>query len=59
LSASARTTRPSRFIQFDAPALRELFEGDPQLGYTAMVQIAKALKERLNTTRIQLAAAWS
>jgi len=58
-SCSARTSRPSHFIQFDAPALRTLFAANCHLGYNGMAQIAKALRERLDNTRIQLAAAWT
>jgi CRP-like cAMP-binding protein len=59
LTCSARTSRASRFIQFDALALRALFAANCHLGYNGMVQISKALQERLNNTRIQLAAAWT
>jgi CRP-like cAMP-binding protein len=59
LNASARTSKPSRFIKFDATALRQLANENPQLGCTLMRQVAKALMERLAYTRVQLAAAWA
>ncbi len=59
LSTTARTTKDSTFIRIDGPALRDLMESDPLMGYLAMKQFAKAMMERLVYTRVQLAAAWS
>jgi CRP-like cAMP-binding protein len=59
LSATAKVAQPSRLIKFDAEALRELFTRDPYMGYTVMLQVAKAIMERLMYTRVQLAAAWA
>ena len=59
LNATARATRPSKFIRIDARALRQTFEEDPQMGYVAMHQVTKAIMERLAFTRVQLAAAWA
>ena len=58
-SATGRTTKLSRFIRIEASPLRKLLEDDPKLGYLFMIQIAKALMERLVYTRVQLAAAWA
>ena len=57
--ATARTSASSTILRVDATALRQLLENQPQLGYHMMAQIAKVAMERLNTTRVQLAAAWS
>jgi len=59
LNASARTAKPSRFVKFDAVALRKLTEENHKMGCLVMRQIAKALMERLAYTRVQLAAAWA
>lgn len=59
LNASARASKPSRYIKIDAVALRQLVESNHQMGFVIMRQIAKALMERLAYTRVQLAAAWA
>jgi CRP/FNR family cyclic AMP-dependent transcriptional regulator len=59
LNASARASKPSGFLIFEAAALRRLGDQNPQLGYVLMRQVAKALMERLAYTRVQLAAAWA
>jgi CRP-like cAMP-binding protein len=57
LTHTARTTNACRMIRIDAPALRELCEQDCRVGYTLLRQVAIAAMERLNFTRVQLAAA--
>ena len=59
LNATATTSTASRAMKIDAPALRKLFENDHDLAYHMMVQVNKALMERLAATRVQLAAAWA
>jgi len=59
LSASARASKPSRYIKINAPGLRKLFGENPIAGYLAMQQVSKALMERLDYTRVQLAACWA
>ncbi len=59
LNASGRMSKPSKFVKFDAPALRQLSNQNPQLEILLMRQVAKALMERLAYTRVQLAAAWA
>jgi CRP-like cAMP-binding protein len=59
LNASARASKPSRYIKIDAAALRQLCDENVKLGRIIMQQIAKALMERLAYTRVQLAAAWA
>jgi CRP/FNR family transcriptional regulator, cyclic AMP receptor protein len=44
-------------LRADGQALRELCEADPGFAYGLQRQVAKALLDRLNVTRIQLAAA--
>lgn len=58
-SASARTLSASRVLRVDGVALRELCRGDVNLGFALMNKIARAALERLNDTRVMLAAAWA
>ena len=55
---SARTANECRWIEFDAVSLRAITQSDPGLAYQLIVQVAKALMDRLQSTRVQLAAAW-
>ncbi len=57
--ATARTSAPSIILNIDGKALRKLLDANPALGYRMMEQIARVALQRLTTTRIQLAAAWS
>jgi len=57
LTAAARVSTPSRVIRIDAAALRASMDTDQSLAYALMQKIAKAAIDRLNDTRIQLAAA--
>lgn len=57
LTAAARVSTPSRVIRIDAAALRATMDTDQSLAYALMQKIAKAAIDRLNDTRIQLAAA--
>ncbi len=59
LSAAGRASKPSTFLKIEAAALRQLFAQDPIAGYLAMQQVARALMERLDYTRVQLAACWA
>ena len=59
INATARATRPCKFVKIDAISLRKMFDEDPQMGYIAMHQVTKAIMERLAYTRVQLAAAWA
>ena len=56
-SSTAQATSVGKCIKIDAVALRALFELDQRLGCTLTRQIAKAAMERLEATRVQLAAA--
>lgn len=59
LTATARVSSPAKVIRINASALRAQMDTDQSLAYNLMRKIAKAAIERLNDTRIQLAAAWS
>jgi CRP-like cAMP-binding protein len=59
LSATGRAAKACRFMKIDARGLRDMFAKEPLMGYFGMQQVAKALVERLNYTRVQLAAAWN
>lgn len=59
LTSSVRADTLCQVIRIDAQALKDLCEQDCDLGYTLMKQIARAAMDRLNSTRIQLAAAWA
>ncbi|MCI0519717.1 MAG: cyclic nucleotide-binding domain-containing protein [Chloroflexi bacterium] len=58
-NASSSASQPSRLIQVDAKALRALIELDRGLGYVLIKQLAKTAIQRLEYTRVQLAAAQS
>ena len=57
LTATARVSSPSRVIRINAVSLRATMDTDQSLAYALMQKIAKAAIDRLNDTRIQLAAA--
>jgi CRP-like cAMP-binding protein len=59
LNATGRVTKPSRYVRFDGKALRALMGKDALLGYLVMLQVTKAVMERLAYTRVQLAACWA
>lgn len=56
-TATARADQDIRVIRMDAVALRALLEEDPKMSCVIMSQVAKAYAERLQSTRVQLAAA--
>jgi CRP-like cAMP-binding protein len=56
-SATAKADQNLRFIAIDAVALRALLEKDSKMSCVVMYQVAKVFAERLQSTRIQLAAA--
>jgi CRP-like cAMP-binding protein len=57
LTATARVSAPSRLVKFDALALRQFADEHPDFAYRLMHQIARLVIERLNETRVLLAAA--
>jgi CRP/FNR family transcriptional regulator, cyclic AMP receptor protein len=56
-TASIRASATSRLVKLDGIGLRALCEVDPRIAVGLMKAIAKAAMDRLNDTRIQLAAA--
>jgi CRP-like cAMP-binding protein len=56
-SASVRASTASRLVKMDGIGLRALCEVDARMAVGLMKSIAKAAMERLNDTRVQLAAA--
>jgi CRP/FNR family cyclic AMP-dependent transcriptional regulator len=57
LTSSGRTTRACQVIHVDALKLHEILLEDQDLAYGVIQEIAKIALERLNRTRVQLAAA--
>lgn len=55
-TATLRAEKPGRLIKIDATALRALCEEDMQLSVDLMRAVAKATKNRLEMTRVQLVA---
>jgi len=58
-TATARAAKNSRVLKIQASELRSLMGKKCEMGYVLMRQIAKAAMERLEYTRVQLAAAWA
>ena len=58
-TATARAAKISTVVRIDAIVLREQMGKKCEMGYTLMRKIAKAAMERLEYTRVQLAAAWA
>ena len=59
LTSSARATEPSRVIKIEAAPVLEMSQEDEKLAYELIYRVAKAAMDRLNATRLQLAAAWT
>lgn len=55
-TGTVQATGPCHVLKIDAAALRKLCESDVQMAYTVMRQTARAAMERLEDTRVQLAA---
>jgi CRP/FNR family cyclic AMP-dependent transcriptional regulator len=58
-TSDARTARSVQVIHIDGATLRQRCAADPSLACHLYSQVAKLALERLNATRIQLAAAWA
>ncbi len=56
LTASLVGSKEGELIALDGAKLRELCEMDTWLGYQLMIEIARALRDRLTGLRVQLAA---
>jgi CRP/FNR family cyclic AMP-dependent transcriptional regulator len=59
LTSSARATEPSRVIKIEAEPVLVMCQEDEKLAYELIYRVAKAAMDRLNATRLQLAAAWT
>lgn len=57
LMASAVASKPSRGIRMDARRLNQMMATEPELGVIVLLELAKAIFERLRYARVQLAAA--
>jgi CRP-like cAMP-binding protein len=55
LTASAVAKQDGKLIAIEAEALRKLCEENPGLGYKVMQGVSKAIMNRLQTTRVELA----
>jgi CRP/FNR family transcriptional regulator, cyclic AMP receptor protein len=58
-TSSARAASQVQVIHVDGAALRKLCETQPGLACHLYAQVARMAMERLNATRVQLAAAWA
>ena len=56
-TSTARCAREGHAIRIQTASLHTLGELDPKFGYSFMYQLARTLTERLEQTRVQLAAA--
>jgi CRP/FNR family transcriptional regulator, cyclic AMP receptor protein len=56
-TATARATMPVKVLEVDSAALRTQIDGDCELGYVIMRNLAVAVLERLRYTQVELAAA--
>ncbi len=59
LTASVRSNGASRVLQFDEKALKVAMKTDPGLELVLVREMARAAIQRLDATRVLLAAAWS
>jgi len=57
LTSSGRAVKPCRIIRIDGESLRQLCAQDQKLAYKLVNQVSKLAVQRLNNTRIHLAAA--
>ncbi len=54
MSATAIVVEDAELLEFQADSLQALCEGNAELGRTVMLQVARALAQRLSQTRLQL-----
>ena len=59
LTASVRSNGTSQVLQFNREALKAAMKADPALELALVREMAKAAIQRLDATRVLLAAAWS
>jgi CRP/FNR family transcriptional regulator, cyclic AMP receptor protein len=55
-STTTRANRPGSAVKLNAKELRRMCDEDPKFGYLVLQHLSKALKDRLQHTRVQLAA---
>jgi CRP-like cAMP-binding protein len=56
LTGSGVGNKGGKIIMVEAEGLRRLCEGNPEQGYAFLYEIARTLRSRLTSTRIQIAA---
>lgn len=56
LTASAVAAKPTKVIAIDGEGMRNLFEEDCRLGYVTLSRLVSVMRERLASTRTQLAS---
>lgn len=54
-SSTTRASRPGSALRIHGNQLRQMCDKNPAFGYLVMQRLSKALKERLQRTRVQLA----
>ncbi len=54
MTATATVLEDTELLDIPGPALRELCDDDPTLGYAVMTLVARALAQRLHGTRLQM-----
>ncbi len=59
LTSSARAVEPGRVIKFQSAPLLALCQEDIEMAYNFIYRVASVAIDRLNATRLQLAAAWT
>ncbi len=57
LTGSGVARTEVKVVRLDGPGLRQICVDNPAYGYVMMTEVAKTLRDRLGSTRIQLAAA--
>lgn len=58
-TSTARAIEPSQVVKIETQALLNLCKNEDEIAYALIYQVAKAAIDRLNATRLQLAAAWT
>jgi CRP-like cAMP-binding protein len=58
LTSTARAVELSSVIKIEAQPVLDMCQKDEKLAYALIHQVARAAVDRLNATRLQLAAVW-
>lgn len=56
LTGSGIARSPGKMVRIEGEGLRKICVENPAYGYVMMTQVAKTLRDRLGSTRVQLAA---